>query len=194
MTPDIIILGPTATVAEALAQIRDPDWLVSIAAQVFVVQPPYKPPTGHLPRRRPLPAAAARAAEHRAQPLPRARADDHARPPRARGRRTARQLQHARRRRLRPRRPPARRDHRRRRARPHAADRLAPAASCSCAGCSCGGCRHGTTIPMTRREDLSHAAPAAPARVSTTTPRRSAASANRSRARSAPLASSSSRR
>ena len=46
MTPEIIILGPTATVADALAQVRDPDWLVSIAAQVFVVQPPYKPPTG----------------------------------------------------------------------------------------------------------------------------------------------------
>lgn len=46
MTPEIIILGPTSTVAEALAHIRDPDWLVSIAAQVFVVQPPYKPPTG----------------------------------------------------------------------------------------------------------------------------------------------------
>ena len=46
MTPEIIIFGPTATVAEALAQLRDPDWLVSIAAQVFVVQPPYKPPTG----------------------------------------------------------------------------------------------------------------------------------------------------
>jgi CBS domain-containing protein len=46
MTPEIIILGPTATVAEALAEIRDPEWLVSIAAQVFVVQPPYKPPTG----------------------------------------------------------------------------------------------------------------------------------------------------
>jgi len=46
MTPDIIILGPTATVAEALAQIRDPDWLVSIAAQVFICQPPYRPPTG----------------------------------------------------------------------------------------------------------------------------------------------------
>lgn len=46
MTPEIIILGPTATVAEALAQIRDPDWLSSIAAQVFVVQPPFKPPTG----------------------------------------------------------------------------------------------------------------------------------------------------
>lgn len=46
MTPEIIILGPTATVAEALAQIRDPDWLVSIAAQVFICQPPYRPPTG----------------------------------------------------------------------------------------------------------------------------------------------------
>lgn len=46
MTPDIIILGPTNTVAEALAQIRDPEWLVSIAAQVFVVQAPFKPPTG----------------------------------------------------------------------------------------------------------------------------------------------------
>lgn len=46
MTPDIIILGPTATVAEALAEVRDPEWLVSIAAQIFVCQPPYKPPTG----------------------------------------------------------------------------------------------------------------------------------------------------
>jgi CBS domain-containing protein len=46
MTPDIVILGPTATVAEALAEIRDPDWLVSIAAQVFVCQAPYKAPTG----------------------------------------------------------------------------------------------------------------------------------------------------
>lgn len=46
LTPDVIILGPTSTVAEALAAIRDPEWLVSIAAQVFVVQPPYKPPTG----------------------------------------------------------------------------------------------------------------------------------------------------
>ena len=28
MTPELIVLGPTATVAEALAQIRDPDWVV----------------------------------------------------------------------------------------------------------------------------------------------------------------------
>ena len=30
----------------ALAQLRDPDWVVSIAAQVFVCQPPFKAPTG----------------------------------------------------------------------------------------------------------------------------------------------------
>ena len=46
MTPEIVVMGPTATVAEALAEIRDPEWLVSIAAQVYVVQPPYKAPTG----------------------------------------------------------------------------------------------------------------------------------------------------
>lgn len=46
MTPEIIIMGPTATVAEALAQVRDPEWLVSIASQVFVCQPPFKAPTG----------------------------------------------------------------------------------------------------------------------------------------------------
>ncbi|MBA3606448.1 MAG: magnesium transporter, partial [Acidimicrobiia bacterium] len=46
MTPELIVLGPTATVAEALAQIRQPDWVVSIAAQVFVCRPPFKAPTG----------------------------------------------------------------------------------------------------------------------------------------------------
>ncbi len=46
MTPEVIVLGPTNTVAHALAQIRDPDWVVSIAAQVFITQPPYKTPTG----------------------------------------------------------------------------------------------------------------------------------------------------
>ncbi len=48
MTPEVIILGPDATVAEALAQIRDPDWVVSIATQVFVTQAPYRAPTGKL--------------------------------------------------------------------------------------------------------------------------------------------------
>ncbi len=46
MTPEIVILGPGATVAEALAEIRDPDWTPSIASQVFVTQAPFKPPTG----------------------------------------------------------------------------------------------------------------------------------------------------
>ncbi|MFM9173650.1 MAG: magnesium transporter MgtE N-terminal domain-containing protein, partial [Acidimicrobiaceae bacterium] len=46
MTPDIILLGPDATVAEALAHIRDPERLVSIAAQVFVAHAPHYPPTG----------------------------------------------------------------------------------------------------------------------------------------------------
>lgn len=46
MTPEVIILGPTATVAEALAEIRNPDWVVSIAAQIFVCQAPFKTPTG----------------------------------------------------------------------------------------------------------------------------------------------------
>ena len=46
MTPEIVILGPTSTVAEALAQIRDPDWTPSIAGQVFITQAPFKPPTG----------------------------------------------------------------------------------------------------------------------------------------------------
>ncbi|HET9546396.1 MAG TPA: CBS domain-containing protein [Desertimonas sp.] len=46
MTPELIILGPTTTVSEALAQIRQPDWVVSIAAQVFVCLPPFKAPTG----------------------------------------------------------------------------------------------------------------------------------------------------
>ncbi len=46
MTPEVIILGPTATVGEALAQIRDPDWVVSIATQVFVCNAPFKAPTG----------------------------------------------------------------------------------------------------------------------------------------------------
>jgi CBS domain-containing protein len=46
MTPDIIVMGATNTVAEALAQVRDPDWLVSVASTVFVTQPPFRAPTG----------------------------------------------------------------------------------------------------------------------------------------------------
>ncbi len=46
LTPEIIILGPDDTVAEALAQLRDPDWTPSIASQVFICQSPLRPPTG----------------------------------------------------------------------------------------------------------------------------------------------------
>ena len=46
LTPEIIILGPDDTVAEALAQLRDPDWTPSIASQVFICQVPLRPPTG----------------------------------------------------------------------------------------------------------------------------------------------------
>jgi CBS domain-containing protein len=46
MTPEPIILGPQATVSEALARIRDPDLPVPLASQVFVCQPPLETPTG----------------------------------------------------------------------------------------------------------------------------------------------------
>jgi Mg/Co/Ni transporter MgtE len=46
MTPEPIILAPHATVADALARVRDPDLPVPIAAQVFVCQPPLETPTG----------------------------------------------------------------------------------------------------------------------------------------------------
>ena len=46
MTPEPLILPPAATVAEALARIRDPDLPAALAAQVFVVSPPTETPTG----------------------------------------------------------------------------------------------------------------------------------------------------
>ena len=46
MTSEPVILGPTTTVAEALAHIRNPDLSPALAAQVYVVRPPYETPTG----------------------------------------------------------------------------------------------------------------------------------------------------
>ena len=46
MTSEPVILGPGATVAEALARIRHVDLAPSLAAQVYVVRPPFETPTG----------------------------------------------------------------------------------------------------------------------------------------------------
>jgi CBS domain-containing protein len=46
MTPEPIVLEPGATVAEALARIRDPDLSPPLAAQVFVCRAPTETPTG----------------------------------------------------------------------------------------------------------------------------------------------------
>jgi Mg/Co/Ni transporter MgtE len=46
MTSEPIIVLPDATVAEALALIRNPDVTPALAAQVFVVRPPQATPTG----------------------------------------------------------------------------------------------------------------------------------------------------
>jgi CBS domain-containing protein/sporulation protein YlmC with PRC-barrel domain len=46
MTPEPVIVSPQATVAEALARVRDPDLPMPLAAQVFVCQPPLETPTG----------------------------------------------------------------------------------------------------------------------------------------------------
>jgi flagellar motility protein MotE (MotC chaperone) len=46
MTPEPIILRPDATVAEALARIRNPDYPPALASMVFVCRPPSETPTG----------------------------------------------------------------------------------------------------------------------------------------------------
>lgn len=46
MTPEPIVLSPDATVAEALARVRNPDLTVALATMVFVCRPPSATPTG----------------------------------------------------------------------------------------------------------------------------------------------------
>src|SRR6476660_2106970 len=48
MTPEPVILGPDATIADALAHIRNPDLPVSLAAMVYVCRQPLETPTGRL--------------------------------------------------------------------------------------------------------------------------------------------------
>jgi Mg/Co/Ni transporter MgtE len=48
MTPDPVVLGPDATIADALAQIRHAELPVSLAAMVYVCRQPLETPTGKL--------------------------------------------------------------------------------------------------------------------------------------------------
>jgi Mg/Co/Ni transporter MgtE len=47
MTPEPIILTPDASIAEALARVRNPDLTPALASMVFVCRPPTDTPTGH---------------------------------------------------------------------------------------------------------------------------------------------------
>ncbi|MFF2926728.1 magnesium transporter MgtE N-terminal domain-containing protein [Streptomyces celluloflavus] len=46
MTTEPVVLRPDATVADALARVRDPDLSAALAAQVYVCRPPDQTPTG----------------------------------------------------------------------------------------------------------------------------------------------------
>ena len=48
MTPEPVILGPDATIADALAHVRNPELTPSLAALVYVCRQPLEPPTGRL--------------------------------------------------------------------------------------------------------------------------------------------------
>ena len=65
MTAEPVILLPDATVAEALALVRNPELSPAIAAQVYVVRPPQATPDRQVPRHRAPAAAAARGRRRR---------------------------------------------------------------------------------------------------------------------------------
>ena len=46
MTPEPVILGPDATIAEALAVVRQEGIAPALAASVYIVRPPLETPTG----------------------------------------------------------------------------------------------------------------------------------------------------
>jgi Mg/Co/Ni transporter MgtE len=48
MTTDPVVLPPDATIADALAHVRQAELSPSLAALVYVVRPPLEPPTGRL--------------------------------------------------------------------------------------------------------------------------------------------------
>ena len=48
MTPEPVIIAPDATIADALAHVRNPDLTPSLAALVYVCRPPLETPTGKL--------------------------------------------------------------------------------------------------------------------------------------------------
>jgi flagellar motility protein MotE (MotC chaperone)/sporulation protein YlmC with PRC-barrel domain len=46
MTPEPVILGPDATIADALAHVRNPELTPALAALVYICRQPLEPPTG----------------------------------------------------------------------------------------------------------------------------------------------------
>ena len=78
MNPEPVILRPSVTVAEALARVRDPDLPATLAAQVFVTQPPTDTPTGRYLGvagyqrllREPPPRPLGRCLDDRPEPMP----------------------------------------------------------------------------------------------------------------------------
>ena len=128
MTPDIIIFGPHATVAVGAGRGARPRLAGVDRGAGLRDQRPVRRADRHLPRCRPLPAAAPGTTVDDARPLPGGGADRPARHARAGGGRAPGLLQPPGRRRLRRAAASPRGHHRRRRARPHPARRLAAAA------------------------------------------------------------------